>query len=121
MLDLISSITDPEIEYVSALEQGQDVELHAEALKTVIFSQQGKIKQSQMWYPYEVIESCSHKLEKGHEREFTLCTLLILLNVEQGADTHTDLESKLKSRKADYESLSDEHKEVILSTYARIV
>jgi len=121
MLDLISTITDSEIEYVSALEQGQDAHLHAEALKTVIFSQQGKISQSQMWYPYEVIETCSHSLEKGHEREFALCTLLVLLNVEQGADTHTDLESKLTSRKADYESLSDEYKELILSTYARIV
>jgi len=121
MLDIINTITESEIEYVAGLEGGQDIQLHAEALKAVVFSQDGKIKQSQMWYPYEVIETCSHSLEKGHEREFFLCTLLVLHNVEQGADTHTDLESKLVSRKADYESLDEEHRELILSSYARII
>jgi|GEM_PF-3036323 len=80
MIEFIKSISEKEIKFISKLDCKQDVERHKEALNKVIFEQAGAIGEYQVWFPYEVIELGANALVQGHEKEFTICTMLILLN-----------------------------------------
>jgi hypothetical protein len=117
MLDhLIATITDDELRFIASADYGQDIDTHMAALRRV-FEQKGKFEADQSWHPYEVVELTSHTLKPGHEREFALCTLLILQAVADGADRHTDLELKFDDRAADYQALPPELRDAILAAY----
>lgn len=111
-------LTDHELEYIAQRDYGQDVPRHLEALKTVIFEQQGVLREGQQWFPYEAVELGSNSLETGHEREFAFCTVLVVASVRNGFDTRTDLAEKLSDRSADYDRLPPMLREEILNAYA---
>ena len=52
-----------------------------------------------------MIELGAHQLHQGHEREFAICTLLVVGAVKAGFDTSTDLSQKFHDRAADYDKL----------------
>jgi len=64
-----------------------------------------------------VIELGSHALKPGHEREFAICTLLVLANVAAGIDTSTDVQAKFADRAPDYDRLPAALREEILHAY----
>jgi hypothetical protein len=113
------SVTESELAFIAGLDYGQDAPRHLEALRVVCFSQEGIVSSEQQWFPYEVIELGSHSLRPGHEREFAICTLLVLANVAAGVDTSTDVQGKFGDRAADYDRLSTELREEILNAYKR--
>ena len=118
MLDqLIATITDDELEFIASADYGQDIDAHLAALRRVLFEQQGKFAAGQSWHPYEVVELSAHSLKPGHEREFALCTLLVLHAVAEGSDQHTDLELKFDDRAAEYQALPEALRDAILAAY----
>ena len=90
----ISSITEDELAFIGALNYGQQSDQHLVALRRLIFEQGGIPTAGQIWFPYEVIELGAHHLQPGHEREFAICTLLVIGAVEVGFDSSTDLSQK---------------------------
>jgi hypothetical protein len=115
---VVQSATESELSYIASLDYGQDAQRHLEALKAVLFEQHGLFRDGQAWYPYEVVELGSHSLAKGHEREFAICTLLVIEAVRTGFDSGTDLVEKLGERAADYDALPIALREDILSAYS---
>ncbi len=116
-LQLISTISESELSFIAALDYGKDDNQHLEALRAVVFSQAGVIQEHQYWYPYEVIELGSHALTAGHEREFAICTLLVINAVSSGADISTDLIEKFEQRAQDYDQLPEALKSEVLHAY----
>ncbi len=112
--------SDEELAFIGALDHGQDAEQHLAALRSVLSERGGIVGDGQHWYPYEVIELGAHWLQPGHEREFALCTLLVIENVAAGTDTSTDLVAKLAERAADYDRLPAPLRDLILSAYEKV-
>ncbi|MET1254073.1 hypothetical protein [Aliikangiella maris] len=71
----------------------------------------------QSWYPAEVYELGSNWLQKNHEREFTICTLLVIYNSINGSDRYTDLDTKFDNHAWEYEKLPNPLKNAILNAY----
>lgn len=115
--ELLKSLTDDELEFIASRDYGIDADLHVTELKKLVASQGALPAEGQHWYPYEVIELGAHRLVPGHEREFAVCTLLVLRAVDAGFDTSTLLEMKLEDRAADYRALQAPLGDVILSAY----
>ncbi len=117
MTEFIQTITNDELKFISELDYGNDVEKHLAGLRSVIFNQNGIIKEEQGWYPYEVVELGANALTMGHEREFTICTLLVVFNVKVGTDKATDLEVKLELHSKEYDQLPKELSELVISSF----
>ena len=115
----VRSVTAAELAFIAGLDYGQDTHRHLEALQAVCFKQDGIVTSEQQWFPYEVIELGSNALTPGHEREFAVCTLLVLANVAAGVDTSTDVQAKFADRAGDYDRLPNELREEILNAYRR--
>jgi hypothetical protein len=115
---VVQSATESELSYIAGLDYGQDTQRHLEALKVVLFEQHGQFRGGQTWYPYEVVELGAHFLEEGHEREFAICTLLVIEAVRSGFDSGTDLGEKLGARAAEYDALPVALREEIFSAYS---
>jgi hypothetical protein len=113
----ISSVTDSELAFIAGRDYGVESEKHFSALRRVIFEQSGIPLSGQEWFPYEVVELGAHHLETGHEREFAICTLLVIGAVEDGFDTSTDLSQKFHDRAADYDALPVWLRDEILAAY----
>lgn len=118
MLALIASITDEELEFIAALDYGQDVHRHRTALADLIFKQSCELLPTQYWFPYEVIELGAHHLDPLHPREFAICTLLVIQAVRIGFDKSTDLDDKFSDRAADYDALPPELSSIVLRAFA---
>jgi hypothetical protein len=114
---LVQSITDEELAHIATLDYGQDSQQHLKALRSVIFEQDGELQNEQTWHPYEVIELCTHSLKPCHEREFAICTLLVIQAVASGLDSSTDLSAKLNDRAKDYDYLPPDLRDTILNAY----
>jgi len=114
MIEFIQSISENEMEFISGLDYGQESEKHYEALKELIFNQSCKVTDKQYWFPLEVVELGSYSLQQGHEKEFTICTLLVLLNKPE------DLDYKFESGASNYDLLPKKYKKLILDTYVAI-
>ncbi|TBR40599.1 MULTISPECIES: hypothetical protein [Dyella] len=104
-MDLVQTITENELGFIAGLDYGQDRDRHEAALRLVINQQGGQLKKAQQWFPYEVIELGAHHLQVGHEREFAICTLLVIRSVRSGFDKATDLAEKRAARDDDYRLL----------------
>ena len=115
----ISSATYSELDFIARRDYGVESEKHLGALRRVIFEQSGIPLSGQEWFPYEVIELGAHHLQAGHEREFAICTLLVIGAVEAGFDTSTDLSQKFHDRAADYDALPVSLRDEILAAYTR--
>ena len=105
MNPFVKSITESELAYVASLDYGEDSLKHLEALRAVIFEQEGNLKAEQYWHPYEVIELGALSLEPGHEREFVICTLLVIQAVVSGYDKSTDLAERRMDKASYYAAL----------------
>lgn len=117
MNSLIKSISENEMAYIAGLDYGQDSEQHLESLRSVIFAQNGVLRKGQTWFPYEVIELGANVLITGHEREFSICTLLVIQAVVCGFDSSTDLVAKLSDRAQDYDLLPPNLRDEVLRAY----
>ena len=130
-LTFVKSITDEEMQFISKLDYGVDADVYLTSLRKVIFEQDGIldgtpahnciIKCTQFTYPYEVIELGSHVLEKGHEREFAICTLIIIMNVYKKTDGSTDLNYKYECQQSSYAMIPDDVQKLILDAYANTI
>lgn len=88
----LKSLTEQERNFISNLDYTANHERHRAELDKVIengglvyFIYQG------CWYPYEVIELGTNVLMKGHEREFTACVIIVLMNILNGGDRSNDI------------------------------
>jgi hypothetical protein len=113
----VRSATDDELSFIAGLDYGEGRAQHLAALLTVVREQAGIFRPDQYWHPYEVVELGAHSLTPGHEREFAICTLLVIQAVVSGYDTSTVLADKFCERAADYESLPADLREEILGAY----
>jgi hypothetical protein len=114
---LIKSVSENELLYIAALDYEQECSQHLAALRKVVFEQDGIISASQIWHPYEVIELGANSFKAGHEREFAICTLMVIQAVAAGVDLSTDLSAKFSARTQDYDALPSTLKEEILHAY----
>lgn len=112
--------TDDELTFIASLDYCQGAEQHLAALRSVLNERGGIVGDGQHWYPYEVIELGANWLQPGHEREFALCTLLVLENVAAGADTSTDVVAKLAEQAAEYDRLPATLRDLILKAYEKV-
>lgn len=112
-INLIRSISESELEFISKADYGQEHLRHKESLKKLIFEQNGVANADQYWFPYEVIELSRWSCEKGHEREFAICNVIIALSILGGADSSNSVEYMFGQLSNEYESLPIELKEVV--------
>ena len=115
---LATSATESELAYIAALNYGLEAERHLAALRTVIFEQDGQFQECQRWLPYEVVELGAHALASGHEREFAICTLLVVAAVRSGFNSATSLAVKFGEQAADYDALPPVLRDEVLNAYA---
>lgn len=118
--ELLKSLTDDELEFIASRDYGIDADLHLAELRKLVASQGGLLTEGQHWYPYEVIELGAHRWVHGHDREFAVCTLLVVRAVDSGFDMSTSLEMKLEDRAADYQALQARLGDVILRAYESV-
>lgn len=117
-MDLVQTITANELSFIAGLDYSQDRERHEEALRLVIAHQGGQFNDGQHWFPYEVVELGAHHLQVGHEREFAICTLLVIRAVTAGFDKATDLAEKKVAMESQYRMLPAALRELIDAEYA---
>jgi hypothetical protein len=117
LADLLRSLKPEELRFIAERDYGEDADTHLAELHKVVQAG-GQFREGQYWHPYEVIELGAHSLVTGHEREFAICTLLVIAAVASGFDTSTDLAAKLADRTADYDKLEPTYRESVLSAYA---
>ena len=90
--ELLHSLSDAERDYICHADWGEEADIHRKALDSLI-TRDGKVDlDSELWYPYEVIELTKNSLPKGHEREFAACLGIVIMNVRSGADNRNDLD-----------------------------
>lgn len=92
---LILTATDDELGFIARLDYGQGEARHLAALRELIFERGGCYQDSHRWFPYEVLELGANSPKPGHEREFTICMLMVIHAVHSGFDCWTDLDMKL--------------------------
>jgi len=119
MHPFISSISVKEMQFISGLDYGNDASRHEQALRELIFDRSGKFEEGEYWFPYEVVELGSNALQVGHEREFTICTLLVIEAVISGFDQSTDLMRKSAEMTPAYSSLPTNLNEIIVEAYLK--
>jgi hypothetical protein len=117
---VLDSVSEDELTSIASLDYGQSVHEHMKALRTLIFEQRGELREGQQWYPYEVVELGSHVLTPGHEREFAICTLLVLAAVACGVDNSTDVYTKFQDRADDYDRLPATLRQEVLDAYQTV-
>ena len=120
MHPLISTATTNELSFIAGLDYGQDRLKHFEALNDLIFKRQGNLQDSDRWFPYEVIELGANSIQVGHEREFVICSLLVMHGIESGFDTGTDLEVKFSILDKLQNELPADLANILLQEYVRI-
>jgi len=116
-LPLWKTLSEDELKFIAGRDYGVEVERHLEALKKVVFDQDGYLGEGQYWFPYEVIELCSYSLEPGHAREFVACTLLVIRNVVGGYDRTHDLSEMFDNHATFYAELPPELSEQVMAAY----
>ena len=118
MIELVATATDEELRFIAGLDHGLDAEQHLVALRRLIFERDCAFEAGERWFPYEVVELGAHGLQAGHEREFAICTLLVIHAVRTGFDKSTDLAEKFEQRAPDYSALTAALSTAILAAYA---
>ena len=117
MHELLRSVTDDELRFIASLDYGVAQDEHYEALKKVLHEQKGLFQEGQYWCPYEVVELGANSVKPGHEREFTICTLLVLQAIISGFDPARDANEMLSARSLEYDKLPQELSKLVLETY----
>ena len=111
--EYLLSLTDAERDFIANLDYNQDISKHRKELDLVI-NNGGSIKGiEQHWYPYEVIELGKNYLDKDHEREFTACAIIVLLNIISGEDQCNDLDIGIDTIVDNFVRLKPIHQQLI--------
>lgn len=118
MIELAATATEAELRFIAGLDHGLDAEQHLVALRRLIFERDCAFEAGEHWFPYEVVELGAHWLQAGHEREFAICTLLVIHAVRTGFDKSSDLAEKFEQRASDYSMLPAALSAAILAAYA---
>lgn len=116
MHPFVLTASEQELWFIAGLNYAQGQEEHFQALKELIFQRNGSFLPTNTWFPYEVIELGANSAEVGHEREFVICSLLVIHGVASGFDTWTKLEQKF-SNAIFPENLPPELSEMLLEQY----
>ncbi|MBD9480701.1 hypothetical protein [Pseudoxanthomonas sp. PXM02] len=117
---LLKTITEQELAFIAGLDYGEGSDRHRDALRELIFEQDGDLTRDQSWYPHEVIALGAHQLQPGHEREFFFCTMLLLQAVQSGYDDTFDPLDKFQDRADDYQRMPVGLRDEILGAYLRL-
>lgn len=117
---LIGTGSTAELDWIAALGKADEQQRHRAALAQVVGPQAGRLQDDQLWYPYEVIERGAIRCEPGHEREFVLCTLLVILAVQAGQRIGVDLSVQFDDLSATYETLPPVLRDTVLDAYQRV-
>ncbi len=117
-LDFAKSITDAEIDFISEAE-GDEVEIHKAALRSLIFDQDCVVKKDQYWHPYECVELRHWFCWQGHEREFAICNVIIAISIASGADLNNEPDSMLETISGEYDKLPNSLRELVLSALSK--
>ncbi|MBS0372851.1 MAG: hypothetical protein JSS57_27055 [Proteobacteria bacterium] len=117
MHPFVLTASEQELWFIAGLDYTQDQEKHFQALKELIFQRNGTFLPTNTWFPYEVIELGANSAQVGHEREFAICSLLVIHGVASGFDTWTELEQKF-SNASFTENMLPELTEILLEQYA---
>ncbi|NJL02966.1 MAG: hypothetical protein HC838_01890 [Spirulinaceae cyanobacterium RM2_2_10] len=88
--ELLKSLTEAELRFIAGLDYGADIERHLSALRDVIARGGAVQMDSEVWFPYEVIELGKNDLKKHHEREYAACMAIVLQNIASGTDKMND-------------------------------
>lgn len=120
MHPFLLTASEDELWFIAGLDYGQDQEQHFFALKELIFKRHGSLLSTNTWLPYEVIELGANSASIGHEREFVICSLLVIHNVTNGFDTWTELEEKFSNASIPL-NMPSELTEILLEQYANAI
>ena len=110
--EYLSSLTESERDFIAGLDYGNDFHEHRHQLELVIDRSGDVDMDSQLWYPYEVIELGKNWLQEHHEREFVACAAIVLHNFIRGAD-RKDAEISMSAVTDEFLKLSREHQEFL--------
>ncbi|CAN5164965.1 hypothetical protein BH10PSE17_BH10PSE17_04630 [soil metagenome] len=119
IVDAVGEVSSSEIEFIASLDYDVEATRHEAELRSVLFEQGGRFTKDQHWFPYEVIELGANVLVEGREREFTICTLLLVEAVKHGSDKSTDLDTKFGAMHGVYECLPATLRDAILIAYGK--
>ena len=117
MHPFVLTASEQELWFIAGLDYGQGQEEHFQALKELIFQRNGTFLPTNSWFPYEVIELGANSAQIGHEREFAICSLLVIHGVTSGFDTRTELEQKFSNANFP-QNMPSELTEMLLEQYA---
>ena len=117
LVEFLQSLKAEELRFIADQDYGQDSDRHFEALQEVVACG-GQFPAGEHWYPYEVVELTANALSPGHEREFAVCTLLVIAAVVSGHDKSIGLDAKFRDLAESYGNLEPTYRESILSAYA---
>ena len=109
----IKTITGHEIRFIAGKDYGADCDKHENELKKLIFEQNGVLNGKQFWYPYEVVELCRWSCEKGHEKEFVVCNVIICLSIIAGTDVTNDPAYMKEALQKEYDKLDKPNYDLI--------
>lgn len=112
----LPSVTREELVFVASLDYGNDADRHLASLIDVL-KLRGEFSEGDHYFPYEVVELGAHALTRDHEREFVLCTLLVMHAVASGFDSATDINKKFMAMASTYDSLSMDLRDLVLAAY----
>ena len=112
--ELVDSVGDDGLAYISSKDYGIDSVQHLEALRQVCHFQDGIMNSEQFWYPSEVVELCSNRLVKGREKEFSLCHCLIAKAISAGHCAVRTVGGQLSGHSTDYENLPHELRKLVM-------
>ena len=115
MHPFVLTASEQELWLIAGLDYGQGQEEHFQALKELIFERKGTFLPTNSWFPYVVIELGANSAQIGHEREFAICSLLVIHGVTSGFDTWTELEQKFSNANFP-QNMSSELTEMLLSS-----
>ena len=113
LVELLESLTDEERNFIANLDHGDDQEEHRKQLDVVIENKGAVDSDSQLWYPYSVIEIGKNMLQPGHEREFAACVGIILHNVIEGSDKMNNVAQIITMFAHQISTLADDLREMI--------
>jgi hypothetical protein len=118
MHPLLATAKREELAFIAGLDYGQDQGAHLAALESLIFDRQGKFKDGEYWFPFEVIELGTNSVKPGHEREFALCCLLALEAINSGFDPVHDRESRFSAFEPHLSQVPPDLARILVEAYA---
>jgi len=107
------------LRFIASRDYGEDSARHLEALRAVVFDQDGRFQDGQNWFPLEVVELGAYSLVPGHEREFFFCTMLVLFAIQNG-ESSVDPETLFANASEHYDHLEPDLREEVLRAFEQV-